>query len=149
MNEQYTVLSVDYADDGACVCENCGRPIKNVTQLQNSKGRKYWVGMDCADTLAVGEISNYWQYQDQKKKHNNLLSNLAKVAKVAKTGKFSIIFNLSMGLYVYDRITTQWSTNYVTTNRVTYKPIEFINLIIKKYGEIIQVIPNPESQDGV
>lgn len=118
MNEKYTVLGVDYSDDATCVCENCGRAIKNITEIQNSKGKKFCVGIDCADTLSSAEISNNWEYQDMKKSHNRLLTQLAKVAKTVKTGKFTILFDLSMGLYLYDRPVDVWGIRFLTNDRV-------------------------------
>lgn len=39
-------------EDDYSVCDNCGKVIKNIAVVKNSKGKLFNVGMDCAETLS-------------------------------------------------------------------------------------------------
>ena len=49
--DKYSIIDSFYNDD-CCNCENCNKALKNVAVIQNSKGSKFYVGLDCAQTLS-------------------------------------------------------------------------------------------------
>lgn len=70
-------------EDDYLVCDNCGKVIKNIAVVQNSKGNRYCVGMDCAETLSgiTEDDIDYWNSDFERAK-----SIRAKVRKYTKKG---------------------------------------------------------------
>lgn len=55
INTTYKILSSYYLsieEGGGRCCENCGRLITNIAEIESKEGNKYLVGMDCAGTLS-------------------------------------------------------------------------------------------------
>lgn len=50
----YKILSSKYisAEDGGGCCDNCGKFITNIAEIESKEGQIYTVGMDCAATLS-------------------------------------------------------------------------------------------------
>lgn len=49
--DKYRIVESFYSPD-YCTCDNCNKVLKNVAVIQNSKGAKFYVGLDCAQTLS-------------------------------------------------------------------------------------------------
>ena len=49
--DKYSIIDSFYNDD-YCTCDNCNKALKNVAVIQNAKGAKFYVGLDCAKTLS-------------------------------------------------------------------------------------------------
>lgn len=138
MNETYTALSVDHLDDEVLCqqCENCGRHIVNVVTLENSKGNKFLVWTDCAETLGMAEFSNFLEYQDQKRSLNRYLRALKTVSKIAEL-PHTILNSPDMGYYIYPWAgQTKWSASYQICDRNVSRDRrqDFRNALEKKYG---------------
>ena len=78
-------------EDDYLVCDNCGKVIKNIAVVQNSKGKRYCVGMDCAETLSgITEVDiDFWNSDFVRAK-----SIRAKVRKYTKQGGIVRVQNL-------------------------------------------------------
>jgi len=63
INKEYKLVDSFYTGgimDNPMSCENCGRPIANVAVIEDEDGKKYDVGMDCAETLS--QIKNSLEF---------------------------------------------------------------------------------------
>lgn len=63
INKEYKLVDSFYTGgimENPMSCENCGRPIANVAVIEDEDGRKYDVGMDCAETLS--QIKNSLEF---------------------------------------------------------------------------------------
>lgn len=83
----YTIIGSYYSsieEAGTC-CENCGKAISNVAEIQSAEGRKYLVGMDCAGTLSgiKGEFDFEFIH---KSNFTTAKSERAKLLKFIKSG---------------------------------------------------------------
>jgi len=110
MNEQYEIKQLIYADDINTVCNNCGRLIKNVAIVQNSKWDKFEVGLDCAETLEQHEISNYREYEDKKRAYRRYVKLILDIKKKLKDGKITKVY----------RIADQWVATPSNSYRVCF-----------------------------
>lgn len=45
-------IAETFSTEEYCICENCGKAIKNIAIIEDSKGERFNVGLDCAATLA-------------------------------------------------------------------------------------------------
>ncbi len=62
LSESYRVVSVQHGSvlDGVCTaCDNCNKIISHIVTLQNSKGKTFYVGLDCAKTLTFSNTSAF------------------------------------------------------------------------------------------
>lgn len=50
--DHYQIVETFATEEPETICSNCGKPIKNIAVIQNPKGIKYYVGLDCAETLS-------------------------------------------------------------------------------------------------
>lgn len=51
--DNYEIIDTFSLSEGDyIVCDNCGKVIRNIAVVQDSKGRRYNVGLDCAETLS-------------------------------------------------------------------------------------------------
>lgn len=67
LNEKYQVLSISRVGINnaiGCTCEHCGTAIANTAIIQNEKGEKFVVGLDCVKSLAKSLI-NASQFKDE------------------------------------------------------------------------------------
>lgn len=50
----YKILGSKYIsmEDGGVCCDNCGKFITNIAEIESKEGQRYNVGMDCAATLS-------------------------------------------------------------------------------------------------
>lgn len=81
MYEKYTLEGVtDMGEDNICSCENCGRAIRYVATLKDSKGIKYDVGTECAKTLSYASFSDIYEMEQRIKE----LKKNAEILKVLK-----------------------------------------------------------------
>lgn len=85
-------------EDDYLVCDNCGKVIKNIAVVQNSKGKRYCVGMDCAETLSgITEVDiEFWNSDFVRAK-----SIRAKVRKYTKQGGIVRVQNLMNTKRIY------------------------------------------------
>lgn len=61
--DKYEIVDTfSLGEDDYITCDNCGKVIKNIAVVQNSKGKRYCVGMDCAETLSgiTQDDIDYW-----------------------------------------------------------------------------------------
>lgn len=101
MNEKYEIKSILYADDAVTFCKNCGRLIKNVALVQNSKWEVFEVWLDCAETLEQHEVSNYRQHQENKRAYRRYVKIILSIKKKIKENevtKVERIADTSSGL---------------------------------------------------
>lgn len=120
MNEQYKFIEIFESE--LCPCENCGRPISNVCELRTSKDRTVYVGTDCAKTLSMGDITNYWESVDKIKRFNNFKSNKSKARTAVKKNGSRVLSVENMGVYVMGKHTSddRYCTNNITSSRAVY-----------------------------
>lgn len=95
MNEKYEIKNLIYADDAVTFCKNCGRLIKNVAILQNSKWEVFEVWLDCAETLEQHEISNYRQHQENKRAYRRYVKLILDIKKKIKDGKITKVYRIA------------------------------------------------------
>jgi len=66
MNNEYTFISVtDMGEENFSNCVNCGRLIRYVVELKDQQNKKYFVGTECAKTLANAKICNEYSMNEQ------------------------------------------------------------------------------------
>lgn len=66
LNENYDFLGItDMGEMNYSVCANCGRPIRYIAELKNSKGVVSYVGTECVKTLIECKINNSFSMMDQ------------------------------------------------------------------------------------
>lgn len=84
----YTILGSHYnsIEDGGGICENCGKIITNIAEIQSAEGHKYNVGMDCAGTLSGINGSFDFEYI-HKANFTTAKSTRASILKAIKEGK--------------------------------------------------------------
>lgn len=56
LNNNYSFVSLDICGDGF-ICHNCGKPIKKVMTIKDSKGLFFDVGIDCGDALIEASLN--------------------------------------------------------------------------------------------
>lgn len=90
MDKYQIIDTFSSPEDGAWVCENCGKPIKNVAVVKNSKNETFNIGLDCAETLTGISESDieYWSSSFGIAK-----TIRAKVRKYKKQGAFVKVEN--------------------------------------------------------
>lgn len=143
MWKTYKITSVDYCEDLGICCENCGRPIKNIATVENNIGVCFNVGLDCAETLESQEISNYWEFQQQKKEYKHLLTRISRIRKETKlwnlievrSGNSIWKNNEVIGIYYVLEFKSNleiWSWNIYPSYRK-----QFWEIIEKTYNNII------------
>lgn len=84
----YTIVGSYYSsieETGTC-CENCGKPIANIAEVESVEGRKYLVGMDCAATLSGIKGDFDFEFV-HKANFTTAKSERAKILKYIKEGK--------------------------------------------------------------
>ena len=63
VTQTYEILGSWHTDEMGTCCDNCGRPISNIAQIEGGNdGRTYHVGMDCAGTLSGIQDSFDFEY---------------------------------------------------------------------------------------
>ena len=77
MNNQYTFIGCTDNGEDYSACENCGKLIRYVVHLIDKTGKSYYVGTECAKTLAEANISNAYSMGEQ-------IKELKKCAEVKK-----------------------------------------------------------------
>lgn len=82
--DKYEIVETFSLSEGEYItCENCGKVIRNIAIVQDSKGKKFHVGLDCAETLSgIDEYDiAYWS------ENFNIAKTIrAKVNKARKLG---------------------------------------------------------------
>lgn len=51
---KYKLINSSYVsimDGGGCCCDNCGRVIANIVTVQHESGKRFIIGVDCAETI--------------------------------------------------------------------------------------------------
>ena len=73
---KYKVLGFDYCgsilDGGGSTCQNCNRIIVNIATVENEAGKKYDVGLDCAETLSLVDSSDFWKIKEREAMHRKI-----------------------------------------------------------------------------
>lgn len=90
ITQKYAVIGSFYRsieEGGGQCCENCGRLITNVCEVQGSEdGKHYFIGMDCAETL-TGIKGNFDFEYIHKANFQQAKSALAYIQKAIKKSK--------------------------------------------------------------
>ena len=71
INTTYKLIDSYYTGgilDNPMTCQNCGKPIANIGVVQDASGKKFDVGMDCAETLSG--IDNSMEYMESMNNFN-------------------------------------------------------------------------------
>jgi len=120
MNEQYKFIEIFESE--LCPCENCGRPISNIVELEKSDKKKVYVGTDCAKTLQAWDITNYWESIDKVKRFNNYKSNLSKARTAVQKNGARVLNVENMGVYVIWKFASddRYCMNNITSSRAVY-----------------------------
>ncbi len=142
MNHTYKILGLSYrgAEEVCDVCQNCWRMIQNIAVIQNEEWIKFTVGLDCANTLESQEISNYWEFEQNKKELRNFTSRLSAIRKLIKDNKVSKVLRMKSK----DWLTTTYKVYYWICNSIgTYNVYkqwrgQFGEWIEKTFRSIIQ-----------
>jgi len=67
LDHKYTIIDFDYVEsEGATTCQNCNTVIVNIATIKNELGNIYQVGLDCASTLSLTDISDFWKVKEQE-----------------------------------------------------------------------------------
>lgn len=127
LNDNYTIIDSYYTGglENGCTCDNCNKPIANVAEIQNAKGIRFNVGMDCAKTL-----SNLQGLYSLECEFAELKGLMAKVNKEKKENPitFEIASNGSLGC--------KSGNNWIFTKEIEYS---------KKYLRMyLNQVVNPE-----
>lgn len=94
----------------------------------------------------MAELSNYFEYEDQKKSLNRYLRILKKVSKIVE-GPHTILNSPTMGYYIYPWAgQTKWSASYYLCDRNVSRDRrqDFRDMLEKKYGNEIVIEVTPE-----
>lgn len=97
--DKYEIIDTfSLGDDDYITCDNCGKAIRNIAIVKNSKGNKFSVGMDCAETLSgiTQEDINYWNDSFVRAK-----SIRAKIQKYKKKDAIIRVQNTMGERYIY------------------------------------------------
>lgn len=64
LDTTYRIIASYYCslEDGGTVCQNCGRIICNICTVEDGRGNRYDIGMDCAETLSGLKNVNELEY---------------------------------------------------------------------------------------
>lgn len=90
--DKYEIVDTfSLGEDDYITCDNCGKAIRNIAIVKNSKGNKFSVGMDCAETLSgiTQEDIDYWNDSFVRAK-----SIRAKIRKYTKKGAIIRVQNM-------------------------------------------------------
>lgn len=135
--DKYKIIESFYSED-FCTCENCNKVLKNVAVLENSKGIKYHVGLDCAKSLSgITELDI--------EKHENSFECAKRIrAKVNKAIKLGGILAVQNSYWSNDIDISVTKTEraealidyYV---RETVNSVEFLKKYLPEYAKIAKV----------
>lgn len=137
-------------------CENCGKVIKNIAIIENSKGQKFYVGLDCASTLSGISEHDIEFYEN----NFNIAKRIkAKVKKYLKEGGILSVQNKYYDIdyiyievkkkekaevigdyYFYEKITFDFLKRYLSE----YVKIALINTTFKKLERDFVIISKNE-----
>lgn len=62
-------------------CDHCGRPIKNICEIESEDKQIYWVWSQCVKKLLELDWSDYWKNKEIEKHINNYFNWLRLIKK--------------------------------------------------------------------
>lgn len=74
--ETYSLSESDYI-----VCDNCGKVIRNIAVVQDSHGKRYNVGLDCAETLSGIDEYDIMYWSDNFNRSKSIRAKIRNVSK--------------------------------------------------------------------
>jgi len=93
-----------FSTEDLCICDNCGKVLKNVAVIENTKGTKYHVGVDCAETLSG--ITEY-EIMETENDFNEAKRIRSKIRNAMKKGNYFLhIGNTYYDNNIYCQVTT-------------------------------------------
>lgn len=81
----YKIIDFAVFEDGYGACQNCNRVIVNVATVEDANGKRYDVGLNCAETLS-GEAGIHLKESVEVKQIKKELRILRLVKRLAKEG---------------------------------------------------------------
>ena len=139
LDHKYTIQSFDYLgsilDGGGTTCQNCNRLIVNTATVKNEEGKTYTVGCDCAETLSLTDISDFWKVKEQEALHQKLTGYIRKIKQEQAKG---IIFTYELQgktTYIYGQH-GYWL--YRFNSEIFNKYFKNLNLQLKSQGVILK-----------
>ncbi len=105
LDHRYRIISFDYCgsilDGGGTTCDNCGRIIVNIATVETEQGKKYTVGLDCAETLSLVDCNDFWKIKEQEALHRKLTGYI-KTIKKQQDQSVKVTYNIDQyGAYIY------------------------------------------------
>lgn len=156
--DRYTLVdSYSLGEGDYITCENCGKVIRNIGIVEDRKGRRYCVGMDCAATLSGITESDIEYYNDG---FNVAKSIRAKIRREIKKGHRIEVRNYYYTkpghvaiVAVMDCLPHLWTLETVTTDFLKkYLPelakVAQINEHFEKIDENTFIIENGDTFNG-
>ena len=90
LDHKYRIIGFDYCgsilDGGGSTCDNCNRIIVNIATVETEEGKRFDVGLDCAETLSLVDCSDFWKIKEQEALHRKLTSYIRTIKKQQEQG---------------------------------------------------------------
>lgn len=158
--DRYTLVdSYSLGEGDYITCQNCGKVIRNIGIVEDSKGRRYCVGMDCAATLSGITESDIEFYNDCFNVAKSIRAKIRRETKrganiivrnyyYTKTGQVEIVAETTKGTR-----TSRWTLDAVKTDFLKkYLPelakVAKINEHFEKIDENTFIIENGDTFNG-
>ena len=125
LDQRYRILNFTYTgsilDSGGSVCDNCNRIIVNIATVETQEGKKYDVGLDCAETLSLVDNNDFWKVKEQEALHRKISKWVRDIKIRIDSGKnvntekwdsgYAIRFNSMIAYRVSDKVYEQYFKN--------------------------------------
>lgn len=135
--DKYRIVESFYSED-FCLCENCNKALKNVAVVENSKGGKHYVGLDCAKSLSgITDLD----IDGHENSFSEAKRMRAKVNKAVKLGGILTVQNSywSNEIEVSVAKTEQPKYQFDYYVREAVSSVEFLKRYLSDYAKIAKV----------
>lgn len=137
--DNYEIINTySLSADNYITCDNCGKVIKNIAVIKNSKGQTFNVGLDCAETLSGIDDYDiaYWSNN-----FNIAKSIRAKVRKFQKQGGILRVQNSywdlnNVNIELLRKLEPERSGDYFMREELTF---DFIKKYLPEFSKMAKV----------
>ena len=149
LNDNYKIIDSYYSsiiDNGGSICANCNKVISNIAVIENANGKKFDVGLDCAETLSNlnGLLSTQMQFAEAK----GMRAKINKAKKDGKNIESEILPNGQIILTINGFSAAWLSQNFaikslpeiikmlINPDKIGFTPLDFITIPFENYKGI-------------
>jgi len=123
IDTSYKLLDIEYKPKGDIFfniefCDNCNKYISNIATVENEKGQKFRIGLDCAGVLIGIEPSAIKQAEKTLRKKAKLYKFLRTECKSVIIGKYCF--------WAYKTVVNEWNVNFIWRGKRTQDIIDYI-----------------------